>query len=269
MQSQPLVSVLMTAYNREKYIGEAIESVQASNYTNWELIITDDGSKDNTAAIARAYAEKDPRVKVFVNEKNLGDYLNRNQAAMHASGKYIKYLDADDMFYYFGLEVMVRFMEQFPEADFGMMAHPEDERPYPVMISPREIYLENFNNFGHFDRAPGSSIIKLDAFRRLGGFSGQRMIGDYEFWFKIARYCKMVKFPFDLYWNRLHTEQESKSGYARLYPQLRKKVLEEALAHPDCPLNESELVAVKKKIKSQETKNRILGAMGKIRRLVK
>ena len=59
----PLVSVLMTAYNREKYIAEAIESVLASTYKNFELIIVDDCSKDKTVEIARRYAKKDQRIK--------------------------------------------------------------------------------------------------------------------------------------------------------------------------------------------------------------
>ena len=65
----PLVSVLMTAYNREKYISEAIESVLASTYTNFELIIVDDCSTDNTLAIAKSYEKNDARIKVYLNEK--------------------------------------------------------------------------------------------------------------------------------------------------------------------------------------------------------
>ncbi len=77
---QSLISILMTAYNREHYITEAIESVLASTYQNWELIIVDDGSKDDTVSIAKSYAAEDARIKVHVNEKNLGDYPNRNRA---------------------------------------------------------------------------------------------------------------------------------------------------------------------------------------------
>ena len=88
---QPDGSVLMTAYNRELYIAEAIESVLASTYQDFELIIVDDGSKDKTVAIAKKYESKDSRVKVFVNEQNLGDYPNRNKAASFASGKDIKH----------------------------------------------------------------------------------------------------------------------------------------------------------------------------------
>ncbi len=267
--NSPLVSVLMTSYNREKYIGAAIESVLASTYTNFELIIVDDGSKDQTVAIAKAYEAKDKRVKVYVNENNLGDYPNRNQAASYAKGKYIKYLDADDMIYYYGLEVMVNYMEQFPHAGFGLGSFLSDYEPFPECLSPKQIYLENFTGFNHFDRAPGSSIIKLDVFNSVGRFSGQRMIGDYEFWFRISRNHHMVKFPIDLYWNRVHEEQESKSTYAKQYPALRKKVLEEALTHPDCPLNESEIIKVRALLRQHETRHKFFFLLSRFRRMFK
>jgi glycosyltransferase involved in cell wall biosynthesis len=84
----------MTAYNREKYIAEAIESVLASSFTDFELIIVDDCSADSTVEIARPYLH-DKRVQLHINEQNLGDYPNRNRAAELASGKYIKYLDCE------------------------------------------------------------------------------------------------------------------------------------------------------------------------------
>jgi glycosyltransferase involved in cell wall biosynthesis len=269
METGPLVSVLMTSYNREKYIAEAIESVLASGYRNFELIISDDGSKDKTVEIARAYALKDSRVQVYINEKNIGDYPNRNKAAGYANGKYIKYLDADDIIYSYGLEVMVNYMEQFPEAGFGLASKVSDEKPFPILLSPKEIYIEHFNEYSHFDRAPGSSIIKLDAFKKIGGFSGKRMIGDYEFWLKIACYYSMVKYPFDLYWNRIHEGQESKSEYAKEYPFLRKQVLDEALNHADCPLNSAELIALRKKVKKLDFKESVFGSLSKLKRTIK
>ena len=264
-QNSPLVSVLMTAYNREKYISAAIDSVLASTYTHFELIVTDDGSKDATAEIARSYAKKDPRVKVFINERNLGDYPNRNQAASYANGKYIKYLDSDDIIYDFGLEVMVNYMERFPDAGFGLCSLSK-YTPVPYVLQPKEIYLEHFNAYGHFDRSPGSSIIRLDAFQKLGGFSGARMIGDYEFWFKIARYCKMVKLPYDLHWYRLHPDQEFSSDYAKQYPELRHKVLLEALNHPDCPLTPEESKTILETIRKRELRNAFLKKINKIRK---
>lgn len=109
--AHPIVSVLMTAYNREKFLAEAIESVLASTLANFELIIVDDCSTDSTVAIAQSYASKDARIKVFVNEINLGDYNNRNRAASYANGKYIKYWDSDDIMYPHCLQVMVSAME--------------------------------------------------------------------------------------------------------------------------------------------------------------
>ncbi|MEP7278869.1 MAG: glycosyltransferase family A protein [Bacteroidota bacterium] len=265
----PLVSVLMTAYNREKYIAEAIESVLASSYTNFELIITDDGSGDNTVAIAKKYEAADTRVKLYINETNLGDYPNRNKAASYAKGKYLKYVDADDMLYDYGLAVMVSFTERFPEAGFGLGAYPDDDRPFPVLISPKEIYLESFGKINHFDRAPGSGLIKREAFNAVGGFSGKRMIGDYEFWFKIARTYSMVKLPLDLYWNRIHEGQESQTEYARKnYATLRRAVLLEALQNPACPLNEIEIREVLNKARQTSRRDRQLATLSKIKKLM-
>ncbi|MBC5991612.1 glycosyltransferase family 2 protein [Pontibacter cellulosilyticus] len=238
MKVKPLISVLMTSYNREEYIGEAIESVLASTYENFELIVVDDKSNDGTVQTAKTYAAIDNRVKVFENEVNLGDYPNRNKAATFATGKYIKYLDSDDIIYPHGLEVMVSCMERFPSAGFGLSSKGEVKKPYPVLLSSAEAYREHFSGFGHFDRAPGSSIIRLDAFNSVGGFSGKRMIGDNELWFILARNFPMVKFTRDLVWDRVHSGQESKTVYARKYDQLRHAVIYEALTHKACPLDE-------------------------------
>ncbi|HTN46485.1 MAG TPA: glycosyltransferase family 2 protein [Flavipsychrobacter sp.] len=256
--STPIVSVLMTAYNREKYIAQAIESVLASSYQHFELIIVDDGSKDATVAIARTYEAKDHRVKVYQNEKNLGDYPNRNKAASYANGKYIKYLDSDDIMYEHCLQVMVGAMEKFPEAGFGLSCLYEAAHPYPRCISSHDAYMEHFYGFRHFDRAPGSSIIKKASFDAVGGFSGQRMIGDNELWLTLGRNFPLVKFPPDLYWSRMHEGQESQTDYAKQYDLLRKKVFNEAFAHPGCPLNEEEKKAILAKMKKDALKTKIL-----------
>jgi glycosyltransferase involved in cell wall biosynthesis len=255
----PLVSVLMTAYNNEKHIADAIKSVLASSYTNFELIIVDDCSKDSTVSTARKYEALDDRVKIYENEVNLGDYPNRNRAASYAKGKYLKFVDADDMMYDYGLDVMVRFTVMFPEAGFGLGAYPDDDKPFPSLITPREIYLESFGKVNHFDRAPGSGLIKTDVFKKLGGFSGKRIVGDYEFWFKIARYYSMVKLPLDLYWNRIHENQESQTSYAKKYQgTLKKEILNEALQHPDCPLSPDEITEVYKKQRANNRKEKLI-----------
>ena len=238
MSITPLVSVLMTAYNREEYIEEAIESVLASSYPHLELIVVDDCSKDRTVEIARTYEAKDSRVKVFVNETNLGDYLNRNRAASLAKGEYIKYVDSDDVMFPSCLKKMVQRMTQFPEAGYGLCAVLDNQTK--LCTSPRETYLEHIGGRGHFDRSPGGSIIKREAFEKLGGFSGKRQIGDYEFWLKIGAYYSMVKLPFDIYWVRSHDVQESKVNSEKEKNRMRIQVLKATFAKEQVPLNEKE-----------------------------
>jgi len=251
------VSVLMTAYNRQLYIAEAIESVLASTYKNFELIIVDDGSTDNTVAIAKSYEAKDERIKVFINEKNLGDYPNRNKAASYAKGKYIKYLDSDDIMYPHCLQVMVSAMEKFPEAGYGLSASGYEEAPMPLIKDCKQTYLEHFSNKNHFDRAPGSAIICKDAFDAVGGFSGKRMIGDYELWLKLSCKYPLVTFQRDLVWDRMHEAQERQSDYAKRYGKLRKEILNAALENAACPLNEMEIEQIKKQQRNKVLKNHI------------
>ena len=250
-----MVSVLMTSYNREKYIAEAIESVLASTFKDFELIIVDDCSKDNTVVIAKKYESLDSRIKVHVNEKNLGDYPNRNKAASYATGKYIKYLDSDDIMYPHCLQVMVNAIEQFPSAGYGLSCKGDNQFPYPKILLPKEAYLENFNGLSHFDRAPGSSIINRRVFNELGGFSGERMIGDNELWLRISRTYPLVKFQVDLYWARTHQEQESSSNYAKSYSILRQRIFHEAINHINCPLSDKEKKHVIRKLKARKLKN--------------
>ena len=90
------------------------------HFQDFELIIVDDQSTDCSLEIAHEFASKDPRIRVYRNEENLGDYPNRNKAASYARGKYIKYLDADDMHGRFMVDIMVDAMESFPEAGYGL-----------------------------------------------------------------------------------------------------------------------------------------------------
>jgi len=237
---QPLVSVLMTAFNRRLYIGEAIESVLNSTYTNIELIVVDDCSSDNTFELAKRYAEKDDRLHVYRNETNLGDYPNRNRAASYAKGKYIKYLDSDDVIYPHGIAVMVACMEKFPDAGFGLSQNAFGDQLHPIRLDPRESYLRNFLTEDVFGRAPGSSIIKTQAFIDSGGFSGMRQMGDYEYWLSLAQKYPVVTLPKDLVWDRVHGEQEQFLDSAADKEVMWVNVAKSALDSSSCPLSQSE-----------------------------
>lgn len=134
--NQPTVSVLTTVYNRSKYLAACIESVQQSKFQDYEHIIVDDCSTDDSVAIAKKYSNADTRIKVFENNTNLGDYPNRNQAAQYATGKYLKYLDADDMHSPWALDIMVSAMEDFPSAGLGIFEYTELNPFKPTYLSP-------------------------------------------------------------------------------------------------------------------------------------
>lgn len=109
-----LVSVMMPAYNAERYIGQAIESVLAQHYAHWELIVVNDGSSDNTAGVAAHYT--DPRIRV-IHQENQGESVARNRALDEMKGEYVAFLDADDVFFPHHLEIAVRYLQEHPERD--------------------------------------------------------------------------------------------------------------------------------------------------------
>ena len=95
----PKFSIIVVAYNLEKLIGRAIDSIIEQTYTNFELLVVDDCSKDDTVKIMRQYESQDNRVKVIANERNSGPSISRNSAVDIAKGDYIVYLDGDDALY--------------------------------------------------------------------------------------------------------------------------------------------------------------------------
>jgi glycosyltransferase involved in cell wall biosynthesis len=210
----PLVSVLMTAYNREKYIAEAIESVLASTYIFFELIIVDDCSTDNTVLIAKSYQERDPRIKLFVNKHNLGDYPNRNVAASFASGVYIKYLDSDDIMYPQCLELMVAGMLQFPKAAFGVsLDHYDNQLSLPKELQPTETIIGQFDGLGYLDIGPTAVIFNASIFNMQGGFTGSRYWGDTELLLALSSEYSLVLLPGSLVYWRVHEDQEMVHEY--------------------------------------------------------
>lgn len=105
-----LVSIITPIYDCEKYIRQTIDSVLAQTYSNWELILADDCTPDNSAEIIAEYAEKDNRIKYIKLPQNGGAALARNAALDQAKGRYIAYLDADDIWLPTKLERQIDFM---------------------------------------------------------------------------------------------------------------------------------------------------------------
>lgn len=104
------VSIITPAYNASKYISTTIDSVLAQTHQNWEMIIVNDCSKDNTADVVRRYTVKDSRIKLLEHTKNLGVAAARNTAIDAAIGDYIAFLDSDDLWLPYKLEKQLYFM---------------------------------------------------------------------------------------------------------------------------------------------------------------
>lgn len=105
-----LVSIIMPSYNTASFISESIQSVLAQSYKDWELIIVDDCSTDNSMEVIRSFNE--PRLKLLQNKKNSGAAISRNYALREAKGKWIAFLDSDDTWVPEKLEKQIKFMEE-------------------------------------------------------------------------------------------------------------------------------------------------------------
>lgn len=233
----------MTSYNREKYIGNAIESVLRQTYQNFELIIVDDSSTDKTVDIANHFATIDKRICVYVNKFNLGDYENRNTAVGYASGKYLKFVDADDLVYPHTLDLMVSAMEQFPDAAYGFcyFGVQNDLHPFPYQLLPAESYNHHFFNSGLFYAGPGGAIIRRDIFNAVGGFSGKRYVGDYELWIKLSALHNTVLLWPGLLWWRKHDQQENKYENINIDAIVNRYLITvDSLNSSHCPLSAEE-----------------------------
>ena len=117
MKEKPLVTVVIPIYNAEPYLDNAIRSVINQTYTNWELMLLDDGSTDGSLAIAQRYADKDDRITVYSDGENKGLVPRLNQSIEMANGDYYARMDADDIMYVTRLEKQVAVLESNPMAD--------------------------------------------------------------------------------------------------------------------------------------------------------
>lgn len=191
MNSKPLVSCIIIFFNAERFFEEAIESVFSQSYDNWELLLADDGSKDGSTLIARQYAQKYPekiRYLEHENHQNCGMSATRNLGIRHAEGKYIGFLDADDVWLSCKLEQQVAILETYPEAAmvygqsqywYSWTGNPRDiDRDYIPELGIRPNTLVNPPNLltlcyplGKTITPPPTDILlRSEAIKRIGGF---------------------------------------------------------------------------------------------------
>lgn len=110
--SNNLVSIITPSYESEKFISQTIESVLGQTHQNWEMIIVDDASLDKTSSIVEEYLQKDSRIKLFKLQENSGPAVARNRAIEEAKGRYIAFLDSDDLWKPQKLQKQIEFMQE-------------------------------------------------------------------------------------------------------------------------------------------------------------
>jgi glycosyltransferase involved in cell wall biosynthesis len=237
----PVVSVLLTVYNRERYLVDSIESVLAQSFGDFELVIVDDHSADGSVEIARRYERLDHRVRVVINDRNLGQFPNRNHAASLATAPFLKFHDSDDVMYPHCLAVMVAPLRNEPRAGFGLSGDRSwPGCPVPRLLTPRQAYQREFLGFGLFMYGPGSALIRTDVFRQLGGFADYGTPSDTIFWMRACVRYPVLLLPGDLFYYRTHPGQTFQApGVARAYALVTGHAWR-TLAADDCPLSEDE-----------------------------
>lgn len=224
----------MTAFNREQFIGEAIASVLALDYYNFELIIVDDGSKDKTVSIIQSWLEIDSRIRFFRNDYNLGDYPNRNRAASYAKGNYIMYVDSDDQILNDGFHKCIEAMEAFPNANIGMQFNLDSDKS-PFFMEPFEVLNYHFFQTPCLMIGPGGTILRRSFFEQIGGYPEKYgPANDMYFNLKAASSAGILFLPFKFNFYRIHEGQELNNKYAYLYSNFN--YLRDALIELELPL---------------------------------
>lgn len=217
MQNHGLVSIITPTWNCAAFICETIRSVQAQTYHNWELIISDDCSTDNTKKVIEPYMQEDNRIKYICNDKNCGAAITRNNALKVAQGKWIAFLDSDDLWHPEKLEKQVKFMVEngyhFSYTEYVEME--ETGKETGVLISgPKHVSCRGMYNFCW----PGCLTVMYDS-EHVGllQIADIKKNNDYAMWLKVCHKadCHLLAEPLAKY-RRGRVGSISTHGYATL-----------------------------------------------------
>lgn len=174
---QPLFTIATISYNSGKWIRQTIESVLSSSFIDFEFIISDDCSTDDTWAIIEQY--KDPRIRAWRNEKNMGEYPNRNKVLNEAKGAYIFYIDGDDLLYKHSLRELSEYINAFPGAAGIWASGGMDFAVFPYLFTPEEMTRLIFFSPYHISIVGfAESLFKVSVLKQVGGFSHKYTSGD-------------------------------------------------------------------------------------------
>lgn len=210
-----LVSIIMPSYNTAKYIDETVKSVFAQTYENWELIIVDDCSTDNTDDVVKQFLS-DERIKYFKNAVNSGAAVSRNRAIKEAKGKWIAFLDSDDLWVSDKLEKQIRFMEKngyhFSYSNYCEI----DEQSNALgrfVTGPKKITKRGMFNYCW----PGCLTVMYDReYVGLIQINDIKKNNDYAIWLKVCRKADCYLLNESLAFYRRRSGSISNHGYKAL-----------------------------------------------------
>lgn len=192
MENNGLVSIVMPSYNSEKYIKDSIESVLNQTYSNWELLIVDDCSTDKTVEIIKSF--KDERIRLFQNPTNSGAAISRNWALREAKGKWIAFLDSDDIWLPNKLEEQLKFMidnnYSFAYTDYRICLNGKWENV--IHTSPNKINFRKIKKYCYF-----STITVIYDASKVGliQIGDIRKNNDYAMWLKALQKVDAYRYP--------------------------------------------------------------------------
>ena len=201
MMIHPLVSVITVTYNSASYVRDAIEGVLSQSYPNLEYIIADDSSTDSTWNIIGSY--HDSRIVSYRNEENLGEYANRNKAIELATGKYLIFIDGDDLIYPHGIENYVKFAEAYPEVPLVIQKGYVNNVIFPVVTQPGQTLSNTyFGNNAMLTSSFASNFFHTQTLKKAGKLNTQYKTGDEEVRLRIASRYPTLFIPGWLSWPR-------------------------------------------------------------------
>lgn len=196
----PLVSIIIPAYNYANFISETLQSIQQQTYINWEAIVVDDGSTDETQRVVNTFVASDKRIK-YIYQTNKGLPAARNTGIKASEGIYIQFLDADDLLSEMKLEVQVKYMQENPNSDISYTnAHyfknPDKNIFYTDINLSKNAWMPKLNGSGkiilekliEFNIMPvNSALIKRDLFNTVGYQNEElKSLEDWEYWLRCA-----------------------------------------------------------------------------------
>ena len=201
----PKISIIMSVYNGEKYLREAIESILNQTFADFEFIIVNDGSTDSSLEIIQSY--HDDRIRVINNEINIGLTKSLNKAIGEARGEYIARQDADDISLPNRFEEQLKYFEQYPEVVLlGTSAYrvDEHEKVLAKVILPEKPDKNSLKGSQFYH---GSLMVKKEVFNKVGRYNELlRYCQDYELWLRIAKSYEVRNLTQLLYKFRFHSE---------------------------------------------------------------